>query len=158
MNWAHKIGSWLYLTIWRPVLPVFTRAQSASFQLSILNSFQGVLKLVPAATYDLILVEADGKYQWQVPICGWHYHPLFTLTHSAKSFKNITLNLPCSVAYGVSCGLTHKPPISLPNETSPAVFSVSLYHIFHVSVEQRTSICIIEPIKIYIFFVFKLQK
>ena len=36
-----KIGSWKYLTIWRPVLPVFPRAQSASFHLSTLNSFQG---------------------------------------------------------------------------------------------------------------------
>ena len=44
-SWAHKIGSWKDLTIRRPVLPVFPRAQSTSFVLSHLNSFQGVLKV-----------------------------------------------------------------------------------------------------------------
>ena len=44
-NWAHKIGSWKYLTIWTPVLPAFPWAQSASFLLSTLNPFQGVLKV-----------------------------------------------------------------------------------------------------------------
>ena len=44
-SWAHKIGSWKDLTILRPVLPVFPRAQSTSFVLSHLNSFQGVLKV-----------------------------------------------------------------------------------------------------------------
>ena len=44
-NWAHKILSWKYLTLWRPVLPVFPRAQSASFLISTLNSFQGVLEV-----------------------------------------------------------------------------------------------------------------
>ena len=32
-NWAHNIGSWKYLTIWRPVLPVFPWAQHVSFLL-----------------------------------------------------------------------------------------------------------------------------
>lgn len=85
------------------------------------------------------------------------YPLLFTLTHLAKSFENITLNLPCSVVYGVFCGLTHKPPIPLLNQTNPAVFFISLYQTPHVPVGQRTSICIIEPIKIF-FVVFKLQK
>ena len=42
MNWAPKIGSWEYLTIWRPVLPVFPPAQGASLVLSTLNYFRGV--------------------------------------------------------------------------------------------------------------------
>ena len=44
-SWAHKIDFWKYLTIWRPVLPIFPRAQNASSLLSTLNSFQGVLKI-----------------------------------------------------------------------------------------------------------------
>ena len=35
----------LKITIQRPVLPVFPRAQDASFLISSLNSFQGVLKV-----------------------------------------------------------------------------------------------------------------
>ena len=60
-NWGHKILSWKYLTIWRPVLPVFLRAQRASFLLSTLSSFQGVLKVTSCSS--LILAEVDGKCQ-----------------------------------------------------------------------------------------------
>ena len=60
------MGSWNYLTIWRPVLPVFPRAHSASFLLSTLNSFQGCWKSAAAAAHDLILVEVDGKCQFVV--------------------------------------------------------------------------------------------
>ena len=70
-NWACKIISWKYLTIWRRVLPVFPRAQSASFLISTLNSFQGCWKSAAAAAHDLILVEVDAKCQWQVPIRSW---------------------------------------------------------------------------------------
>ena len=45
-NWGHKIFSWkVSLTIWRPVLPVFPRAQSPSFLISGLKHFQDVLKI-----------------------------------------------------------------------------------------------------------------
>ena len=46
-NWSHKIGSWEYLTIWRPVLlvPTPNPAQTASFLHCILNSFQRILKV-----------------------------------------------------------------------------------------------------------------
>ena len=70
-NWAHKIGSWKYLTIWRPVLPVFPRARSASFLLSTWTPFRGCWKSAAAAAHDLILVEVDGKCQWQMPIRSW---------------------------------------------------------------------------------------
>ena len=33
-HWVHKIFSWKCLTIWKPVLPVFFRMQSASFLIS----------------------------------------------------------------------------------------------------------------------------
>ena len=68
-NWAHKIGSWKYLTIWRPVLPVFPRAQRASFLLSILNSFQGVLKISSSAWFN------PCRGRWQVTICSWQKFP-----------------------------------------------------------------------------------
>ena len=71
-NWAHKISSWEYLTIWRPVLPVFPPAQGASLMLSTLNSFRGCWRSAAALAHDLILVEVDGEHPGQVPICTWH--------------------------------------------------------------------------------------
>ena len=63
--WAHKISCWEYLTIWRCLLPVFGRVESASFLLS---------SWTPSASApadDLIPVEEDGKHPWQVPIFSW---------------------------------------------------------------------------------------
>ena len=74
-NCAHKIGSWKYLTIWRPVLPVFPRAQECLISALHLELLSGSCwKSTAAAAHDLILVEVDGKCQWQVPICSWHLH------------------------------------------------------------------------------------
>ena len=56
------------LTIWRPVLPVFPRAQSASFLISILISFQGLLKV--SSCSGLWLSPYRGR--WHVPIFSWH--------------------------------------------------------------------------------------
>ena len=61
-NWAHKISSQEYLTIWRPVLPGFPWAQSASFLLSTLNFFRQCWRSAAAAARELILVEGDGKH------------------------------------------------------------------------------------------------
>ena len=36
------------------------------------NPFRGCWKSAAAAAYDLILVEVDGKWQWQVPVRSWH--------------------------------------------------------------------------------------
>ena len=63
-NWAHKISSWKYL----PVLPVFLRAQGASFLISTLNSFQGVLKV--SSCSGTWFNPCRGR--WQMPICSWH--------------------------------------------------------------------------------------
>ena len=61
-NWAHKIVPWKYLIIWRPVLPVFSRAQRASSVLFILGTpFRGNWR---SAAHNLILVEVDGKCQF----------------------------------------------------------------------------------------------
>ena len=70
-NWAHIISSRAYLTVWRPVLPVFPWAQSALFLLSTLNSLLGCWRSAAAAAHNLILVEGDGKHPGQVPICSW---------------------------------------------------------------------------------------
>ena len=65
-NWAHKISSWKYLIIWRPVLPVFPRAQSASFLFSTLNSFQGVLKVSSCSSTWF----NPCRGRWQVPLAS----------------------------------------------------------------------------------------
>ena len=87
-NWAHKIGSWKYLTIWRPVLPIFPRALSASFLLSTLNSFQGVLKVssCSGSWFD------SCRGRWQVPICGWH-SPLLSAHPSLIVLQRLPLHL-----------------------------------------------------------------
>ena len=74
-NWTHKLSPWVYLTIWRPVRPVFPRAQSASFLLLTLHSFQEVLKVGSSAAPDSILAEVGGKRPWQVLICidSWQW-------------------------------------------------------------------------------------
>ena len=75
-NWAHNISSWKDLTVWRPILPVFPRAQSTSFLLSTPNSFQGVLKISSCRSTSFNLCGGG----WQVPICGWQpfsiYNPI----------------------------------------------------------------------------------
>ena len=43
-NWAHKISSWVYLTIWRPVLAVFLEQRVPHF-FSLHSLLQGVLKV-----------------------------------------------------------------------------------------------------------------
>ena len=64
-NLACKIVPWKYLMIWRPVLPVFSRAQSASSVLFILGTpFRGNWRLAAIAAHKLILVEVDGKCQF----------------------------------------------------------------------------------------------
>ena len=58
-NWARKISSWEYLTLWRRVLPVLSWVQSASFLLSTLNSYKRCWRPAAAAALDLIFVEVD---------------------------------------------------------------------------------------------------
>ena len=61
---SHKVVSWKYLTIWRPVLPVFPWAQSTLFLFSTLNSFRQSRKSAAATVDDLILMEIDGKWHF----------------------------------------------------------------------------------------------
>ena len=71
-NWAYKISFWKYLPVWRPVLPVFPCAQSASFMLSTLNYFQGVLKASSCSSSWFNPCGYRWKFSWQVPVCSWH--------------------------------------------------------------------------------------
>ena len=75
-NGAHKISSWKYLAIWRPVLPVSPWAQSASFLLSSLNSLQGLLKVSSCSSTWLNPMEIDGKCQFVVDTTSNHIIPL----------------------------------------------------------------------------------
>ena len=100
-NWAHQISSWKYLTIWRPVLPVFPRAQSAPFLLSTLNSFQGVLKIsscssawfnprrgrwqVPMASANLLLTTSVSHFQVQTDSTL----PLYLPNHRARELMPV---------------------------------------------------------------------
>ena len=79
-NWAHKIGSWEYVAIWRPILSV---SQSTECLISALHPglLQRVLEIsAVAAAHDLIFVKVDGKHVWQVPICGWKYKFLYRIS------------------------------------------------------------------------------
>ena len=66
--WAHKISSWKYLTIWRPILPVFPRAQRASFLIFTLNSFRVLLKVSSCSSSQF----NPCRGRWQGPIGRSH--------------------------------------------------------------------------------------
>ena len=64
-NWAHKISSWKYLS--KELFCQFFPEQSASFQLSILSSFQGVLKISSCGSTWF----NPYRGRWQRPLCSW---------------------------------------------------------------------------------------
>lgn len=106
-NCTHKISPWEYLTLWRPVLPVSREhgvphfcsppwaplrggwrsagARRASFLLSTLNTSQGR----STVAHNLILVEADGVHQRQVPICHWQRPALNTFFKGTKVYHTL---------------------------------------------------------------------
>ena len=63
----YKTDSRKHLTMWRPVLPVFLRAQSASFLISALNSFQRVLKTSSCSSTRC----SPCRGRCKVPIYSW---------------------------------------------------------------------------------------
>ena len=65
-NWAHKIGSWEYLTVWRPVLPVFP--SSTEFLISSLHPelLSGVLKISSCSSTWI----NPYRWRWQGPMAG----------------------------------------------------------------------------------------
>ena len=67
----------LKISVGRPVLPVFPQTQSASFLISTLNSFQGVLKISGCRSF-LWLSHCSSR--WKVPIFSWQsYMPILSL-------------------------------------------------------------------------------
>ena len=68
-NWAHKISSWKYLTIWKPVLPFpfsppphsLSQHRVPHFFSSLWTPFRGCWKSAAPSACDLILVEVDSK-------------------------------------------------------------------------------------------------
>ena len=73
-NWAHKIGSWKYLTLWRSVVSVFPEHRVPHFCSPPWASSEGVGGQRLQAARDLILVEVDGKHPWHMPVHGWHQY------------------------------------------------------------------------------------
>ena len=69
MGWAHKISSWKYLTIRRPVLPVFLAHKVPHSPAS--NPFTACQRSTAAAAQDSMPAEAEGTCPWQAPICCW---------------------------------------------------------------------------------------
>ena len=60
-NWAHEIFSWKYLTIWRPVLPVFPEHRVPHPWSTPWAPFRVCWGSAATAAHDSILGEADGK-------------------------------------------------------------------------------------------------
>ena len=67
-NWAHKIFSWKYLTIWRLVLPVFPEHRVPPSWAPPWAPFRGFWGSAAAVAHVLLHVEADGKCQTSVHI------------------------------------------------------------------------------------------
>ena len=58
-NWAHKISSWEYLTIWRPVQPVVPEQRVPDFCSPPWTPFRRCWRSAATAEPDLTLVEVD---------------------------------------------------------------------------------------------------
>lgn len=74
----------LKISTWRPVLPVFLRASSASFLISKLNSFQDVLKGRDCSGSSLHTCRTRGKQQYLIGKClpekgHWLFSQFFIL-------------------------------------------------------------------------------
>ena len=65
------IFSWKYLTIWRPVLPVFPEHRASHFWFPPWAPFRGCWGSAAAVAHDSIHAEADGKRQ--SPVHTWIY-------------------------------------------------------------------------------------
>ena len=82
-NWAHKISSWKYLTIWGDPAPP-QPAQSASCLLFTLNSFQGMLKISSLSSTWFNPWRGRWQAPMEVPICSWQSY--WALPHSWYQF------------------------------------------------------------------------
>ena len=83
-NWAHKFFSWKYLTIWRPVLPVFLEHRGPHSWSPTWTPFRVCWRSAAAVACDLILVEADGKCQFLAGMLHLKVHPM--LQYASRIF------------------------------------------------------------------------
>lgn len=110
-NWAPKIFSWKSLTLWRPVLPVFPRAQSASFLVSSLSSFQGMWKSMGAMGVQLKLFNHHSleaiSFNWRQALWRFLLLPrpsLFCSTHDRPINREV-LEQGITTLFGIfNCG------------------------------------------------------
>ena len=70
--WAHKIFSWKYLSE-DLFCQFFLEHRVPHSWPPPRIPFRGCWKSAATAAHDLILVEVDGKCQWQVLTCSWHH-------------------------------------------------------------------------------------
>ena len=70
-DWVHKISYWKYLTLWRPVLPVFPEHRVPHPWSLPWSPFRRCWRSAVRAAHDLILKEVDGKGSQQVTIRSW---------------------------------------------------------------------------------------
>ena len=134
-NWAHKISSWEYLIVWRPVRPVFPWAQSASFLLSTLNSFRRCWRSAAAAAYYLILVEIDGKHPCVCMLSRFSCVQLFAIPWTVACQAPLSMGL---------CRQEHRSRLSCP---SPRIFPSqgSNLHLLHLLHWQVSSLSLVLP-------------
>ena len=69
-NWPYKLDSWKYLSedVFHQFFP---QHRGLHFCSPAWTPFRGRWKSAAAAAHYLILVEVEGKWPLQVPICGW---------------------------------------------------------------------------------------
>ena len=63
-NWAHKIFSRKYLTIWRSVLPVFSEHRVPHFSSPPQSPFKRFWRSAVAVAHNLILIEVNSRCQF----------------------------------------------------------------------------------------------
>ena len=103
-NWARKVFSWKYLTLWRPLLPVFPEHRGPPSWSPAWTPFRMCWRSATAVTSDLILVEAGGQWQFLVGsrntretdksavILGFHYHIWVHATPTPKVLAKWNVN------------------------------------------------------------------
>ena len=65
-NWAHKISSWEYLTLWRPVLPVFPSSTERLISALHPELLSRVLKISSCSSTWI----NPYRWRWQGPMAG----------------------------------------------------------------------------------------
>ena len=89
--WAHKISSWKYLSEDLPC-QFFAQHRVPPFRSPPWTPCRGCWRSAAAAGHELILVEAEGKCPWWVPICSWW-------KDGHREWKGFCVAAPAEVTY-----------------------------------------------------------